>query len=205
MKSSVVGCLVLLAVGCDDKGGGGATTDDVGTEDTDTLPSVDTDVEPPTGDSGGTSTGAPQIDSYTGTCLNDDTYFGELVATAAASVAVLNIWETSAPDEMAWNEEHDLAVSGSGSFGAQLDVTLTQVSSVGDQQNGSTTLFGCGSGEQLAETDGLTYAIRVYDLDGNLAACGAFGGDPGTVGSGTYTTIGGAPSSAADLAGCTVM
>ena len=157
------------------------------------------------GDSGGTDTGTtipaggPEILGWDPACTDSETFEASAnISGATDQFGLLNIWETGAPDASAWNEEHDL-VDG--------NILLTQVSSagdVGDNGDGTgTSLFGCGTGEQfdLDETT-LTYAVRIYDVDGNFADCIAFGHEPSTVSGGTYTTIGGNPSAPAELEGC---
>ncbi len=137
---------------------------------------------------------APVINSWTASCLDEETFEGTVdVSGDSNGVHVLNIWETGAPDASAWNEEHDITGS---------TITLTQVASPDDITN-ETSLFGCGTGEQfdLDETT-LTYAVRVYDTDGVIADCIQFGHEPETVSGGTYTTIGGAPSSPGEFTDC---
>ncbi len=162
--------------------------------------------EQPSTDSGGTG-GLPvaplRIRQYTAVCVDDATYSGELWASAATNgTALLNLWDTLAPSPTAHNEEHDLLTTGTGAFGEILAVTLTEVASLEDVGAG-TTLFGCAIGEALALPTALTYAIRVYDPEGELAECGAFGHDPAVVAAGTYPTAGGLPSSPNELASCT--
>ena len=195
MNRTLLMLLMTLTVACDDTSKDTADTGvDTDTMDTDTTDTMDTDTTDTL-----TNTGAPVILGWTPQCADSETFEGTAnISGAASPFATLNIWETGAPDAQAWNEEHEL-VDGS--------ISLTQVSSPGDiLDNGDgtgTSLFGCDTGEQfdLDETT-LTYAIRIYDLDGNFADCIQFGHEPETVSGGDYTTAGGEPSFPSEFGGC---
>lgn len=173
-------------------GGGGGTIP--------TFPTGGTDPTDPTGGTNpGPGGGDAEILGWSGECRDNNTFVGTLTTTGDVSeVAVLNIWETGAPDVSAWNEEQEL-VDGK--------VVLTQVGSpadVGPSGSGKGgTLFGCGPGEHFDQDETtLTYAVRIYDADGNFADCIQFGHEPRTVSDSDYTTAGGAPSNAAELRNC---
>ena len=141
--------------------------------------------------------GSPAILDWTGECTDEVTFFGlYTVGGKASPYAVLNLWETQAPVGQGWNEEHDAFKDG---------LTLTRVSSpndVGDDGAGTVgTLFGCAMTEPF-DLSNLTYALRLYDAEGRLADCIVFGDSPATVTDGTYTTVGGAPSSPSELFNC---
>ncbi len=160
--------------------------------------------------SGDTPAGDPRIDSYTPTCLDDDTYYGELITTSLTNgVGILNLWETGAPTEDDfWNEEHDLISTGSGEFGESLDVTLTMVPYPEDVVSSSTTLFSCADVGQFeggaTAADTLTYAIRIYDTDGVLSDCIAFGHEPSSVVDGSIAGLN-SVSASSELSSCFVM
>ncbi len=141
----------------------------------------------------------PLIVGWSAECVDEETFVADLYLDGvASSFAVLDLWETGAPDNSAWNEEHAI-------FEGRIE--LIQVADVGDVGDGAagsgTTLFGCGVGVQFDYDETmLTYAVRVYDIEGNFADCIQFGHEPYTVSDGTYTTIGGKPSNEAELAIC---
>lgn len=150
----------------------------------------------------GTGNGAARIEGWDAQCLDPETYRAEpFVSGATNGVAILDIWETGAPDDVAWNEEHDVV---------DAFVELRVVESphdVGDDGGGyGTTLFGCGADEQFARDEvTLAYALRVYDPDGNFADCVQFGYLADRISAGTYTTNGGVPSNPAELSSCRTM
>ncbi|MBA2321087.1 MAG: hypothetical protein H0V89_08025 [Deltaproteobacteria bacterium] len=148
------------------------------------------------------------IDAYVAACLDDDTYHTELVVTAETSgVAVLDLWHTGAADGT--NEEHLLTSTGSGSFGEILELTLRRGAPedviLRDPDRDGVTGFGCEPGGPFLAADQLTYAVRIYDRDGALADCLAFGHLPGCVVNGDCGDAGGIVSNPAELESCVIL
>ena len=113
-------------------------------------------------------------------CDDDSTwvYYAETVGWTDGQNLV-NVWETGAPDPV-WNEEHELP---SVAFGPNqsydiLELELQDEARFADYSPNVNTLFECGVHDVGADN---TYAMRVYDLDGNYADCAIFSteGDPG--------------------------
>lgn len=98
------------------------------------------------------------------------------------SSATFNMWETASTP--GWNEEHSMlsvayAPDGSWDSAARDLVALGDTDGDG-YSNGSyvpdvSTLFDC---DVHAVQPVMTYAVRVYDVDGNFADCAIFATDP---------------------------
>jgi hypothetical protein len=123
-------------------------------------------------------------------------------ATGWVGDAVVNVWEVL-PDKTGWDEEHTMASVGSHPTG-EWDEIERRLNS-GDYVPDETTLFQCG----LHDTsDAMVYAVRIYDLDLNLADCALRGNDADTVDkvatSHTDVSVYNAPSNPSELDGCQV-
>jgi len=187
-------CLVPLGACLSTTEPGGREEDDTGTA-----------PQEPTAAPVYTATGPTTIDSFTPSCLTDTTYYAELVTTGRSNgLAILDLWETTAPREVAWNEEHVIETTAQFAGGEISELTLEHTSSVDDvlSQPGN-TLFSCEPGGHFDSGDVITFALRIYDEWGALADCIAFGADPELVGSDEYTTIGGPSTRPEELNGCT--
>lgn len=93
---------------------------------------------------------------------------------------LVNAWDSA--NEGGWNEEHTLLSVGFEEDGSRdyLQTDLEAGTSVASFQQDVNTVFACG----VHDVDPvMTYVIRVYDLDGNMAECGAFATDPAGAGS----------------------
>jgi hypothetical protein len=184
----------------DDTGVAEGDTDTDADADTDADTDTDTDTDVPIDTGPATPTG--MITSFTGQCIDDEHWSGDLRTADPAEYAIMNFWETNASN--GWSEEHELARDAGPT---ELVLALQHTGDIGavtsDEADGQgMTLFPCSPGGQLQSTNTMTYAIRVYDLTGAMVECCAFGYTPDIVANGTYITPGGAPSSASELAQC---
>ena len=148
----------------------------------------------------------PTVDTYEATCVTPTRYNGALRTIGWTNgVAVLNIWEANAV--AGWSEEHLLLATAYGPNSAWevLEVTLEQTTPGGPLEPGQ-TVFSCAEGAAGGFLDDtlLTYAVRIYDVDGALADCVAFGFNPSAVAAGTLPNGGGDPSEPTELVGCRV-
>jgi len=123
-----------------------------------------------------TYTGPTLIDmvSYPG-CADDTTWvYGAETVGWTDGNNIVNAWETG--NAMGWNEEHSLP---SVEFGAnntwdRLEQSVTDEAAVADYAPDTNTVFACGTHDVDPV---MTYAIRVYDFDGNYADCAIFATD----------------------------
>jgi hypothetical protein len=149
------------------------------------------------------------IASYSAGCTDSITWAAELVTSGPTDdQAILNIWDIQIGGGR--GEEHVLTPDPEADdtlaltlahVAAQSGVTNTALENGGATPS---TFFSCTAGTELSVPDALTYAIRIYDGDGELAQCCAFGGSPKAVAGGTYPTDGGAPTTADELDSCKV-
>ena len=93
----------------------------------------------------------------------------------AGTEAILNIFETRFTVD--WDEEHPLHEDAHAADGTWTDLIddLDEGETTSGWVPGESTHFTCVA----ADTDkNLTYAARVYDIDGNISDCVAWGHDP---------------------------
>ena len=102
------------------------------------------------------------------------TYHAETVGWTDGNNLV-NAWETGSVG--GWSEEHTLPSIEFGDNYAWdiLERTLTDQAEVVDYTPDTNTVFTCGIHDV---EDNMTFAIRVYDFDGNFADCAIFASDP---------------------------
>jgi hypothetical protein len=156
-----------------------------------------------TGDTNTADTSLPEPDPSVGTCT--ETYDGpviveratvtcdaqervtyEVVTAGWTRSGRMNAMETA--NLSPWDDEHDLvsvAYDPCGSFD-ELQRTLTTGASVATAVEDQSTVFTCDG--HFDDTNGvMTYAARVYDIDGNFADCLAWGHDPVDYAAGLYS------------------
>lgn len=179
---------------------------------------------PPLQDSAdATDAAGTTLREFSGTCATSQRFEANAtIAGVPLGRAILDLWDSGVTN--GWNEEHSLALgavstepieaTGAADTGPPGSRTLTPLSTaltntftqadVGDSAPGvGRTWLSC---EQNAVFDlGLvTYALRAYDAEGELALCAAFGHDPQSVPDGIYSVVGGVPSNDRELATCVV-
>ncbi len=122
-----------------------------------------------------TGSGAAEIDMLLyPTCSGGDwSYYAETLGWTNGDNLV-NAWETG--NQNGWNEEHGLPsvdFAPDGSWDA-LEQVLWSGASVADFTPDTNTVFMCG----IHDIDPvMTFAIRVYDIDGNFSDCAIFSSD----------------------------
>jgi len=175
---------LLLLVACTGGGGGETTTD------ADTGPAV---VTASTAHTGATSAGSTG-DTGVVPMLLDDTTLDAGVQCDPSGVTVdfrfdflgeashgrVDVADTDNADGPYgnWNDHHTLDPSGvpTGGRHTLLSATVETAVSPVDWADAVSTIFVCAY--HFEEPDVMTYAVRAYDVWGNLADCVAFGEDP---------------------------
>lgn len=123
-----------------------------------------------TGDTGSEFDGATTIQEITAPhCDGGDIVFQVRTQGWTNNESLVNIWEQGSVDR--WNEEHDLPSVDHGELGwwDELEQRVEAGASTYDRNEAS--LYAC-DGDEVGHAN--VYAIRVYDVDGNLADCAIF-------------------------------
>ncbi len=181
---------------------------------------------PPLEDTGTSSETPMEFRAFSATCAGEVLSVHATVAGAPVGSALLDLWDSGAA--YGWNEEHRFAVgqvvtetipSTTGQLGdtgtppaetrnvTELQMALTYTFSrdaVGDTAPGvGTTWFSCQPAGPV-DIGVMTYAFRVYGLEGDLQGCIATGFDAPSIPAGVYAVTNGPPSNDAELAQCQV-
>ena len=161
--SSLAALTTLAACGDDGKDSGDTSTTGTGTTTGTTS----------TGTTGTGTTPDLAIDlvEYP-SCAGDTlTYYAETIAWTDGN-NIVNAWETDSPD--GWNDEHTMPSIDFDEFGGWdvLQRDLGTGAAAASWTPDVDTVFSCA----IATSDAMTFAIRVYDLDGNLGDCAMFSG-----------------------------
>jgi len=182
--------------GSDGKDGNDGDGNDTDIGDTEEDTAADTD------DSGDTGTafydGPPEFQDDTWDAQCDGTNANVIVSAAtdgwvygpggAGTEAVLNMYETRFTKD--YDEEHAFHEDAHDANGAWTDLVNTLPEGVAAYASGVDTHFKC---VDHVNDNAVTYVARVYDIDGNISDCVAWGHDPvgviaDTVGSAVYST-----------------
>ena len=135
-----------------------------------------------TGYGGTTGSVAVELDAidYPSCSGNTWTYAAETLGWTDSNNLV-NAWETGVADGGGWNDEHTLLSASYEPDGSRdyLEISLTSGIDMGAWVDGESTVFSCGVHDVENK---MTFAYRVYDLDGNYADCGVLSSD--TIGGG---------------------
>lgn len=141
-------------------------------------------VSPPLGSPSSTYMGPTLIHQIQMTCDPMSSHWRYAVDTVGwTSDALVNASDTR--NWPPWDEEHSLDTVDFGPLGHwdQLERVLVDVTDIFEVEPDVSTLFRC----DVHLTDGtMTWAFRVYDVDGALADCASFGHDPEGYTTGAY-------------------
>ena len=152
------GILVFAMFGCGDEGVGTADTNSAGTVTT-LIPLEITDIQLPS-------------------CEGSTWVYAATTQGWTNGANIVNAWETG--NDNGWNDEHPLLSDSFEEDGSAdyLKTSLSSGAAVESWVGGTSTVFSCGTHDVDPV---MTYAVRVYDLDGNFTECAIFATDSGGV------------------------
>ena len=184
--------LIAFAMGCDDGEIDKETTGDTGATITDD-----------TGPDTGPYDGPVLVELAEVTCTDTrSAYF--YAETAGWTSSGLWFSQETANNEPQWADEHDLESFEYDKNGAwdHLEQTVSTNADFASWAVNASTVFSCEPSEHFDGSAVMTYAIRVYDIDGAFADCLAFGHDVSGMQDGTYDRVNEPTAPAAELDQC---
>lgn len=163
-------------------------------------PPCDCDCTTTYGSTGDFYEGPTLIDYVEAVCSSTDIVINA-DTVGRTSAATLNL--TDSANAAPLDEEHPLesAIPSANCFWDLVEATLSEGAAVGEWTPGVSSMFTC---DAHIRSGVMTYAIRVYDLDGMFADCATWGDDPEGYISGAYADGANPVSSPSELASCIV-